>query len=118
MSTIADPLLSAALGHSCLESLLESAKLQASQMLLDLHGDYGQFLKDFGGGLRGKYQQALTGGAARHGDCPHSYLYTTGARAGTATLHSDDYAWWNPLHAVVDVGAGHVTRICLDPAWH
>jgi hypothetical protein len=80
--------------------------------------DYQQFLMDFGGGIHGRYQHAVSGQGAQHGDWLHSHIYTTGSRAGTATFHFDDYPWWNPLHAVVDVAGGHVSGTCLDPAWH
>jgi len=97
--------------------VLSNVSLAAIAADLDSTG-YKDFLDDFGGGIHGKYQQAVSGEAAQHGDWLHSHIYTTGSRAGTATFHFDDYPWWNPLHAVVDVAGGHIPGTCLDAAWH
>ena len=75
--------------------------------------DYQDFIKDFGGGIHGKYQHAVTGQAVQHNDWLHSHIYTTGSRAGTATFHFDDYPAWNPLHTAVDVVSGHIPRNLL-----
>ncbi len=99
--------------------VLSGVSIQAIQA--DLGGpnsnDYLDFVKDFTGKVNGKYQRAVSGQAAQHGDWLHSHMRT---ESGDFTFHFDDYSPFNnPAgHLAVDILQGHMPGVCLDPAWH